>query len=269
MVRVAPWVRWVEVPVDDHGKFFYENPAAQLKALGVTEELWLYQYLSSHPDRTNKSHFAQFKFDQYKYAAAGVPFGKKWELSECLELDPAAQDQLYAQEVKSDRYMVYQNHASDLSYDIDLSIVEDGVQCIELRELEGYSVFDWIKVINGAETIILIDSVFANLIDQLDLAPNADKYYMRKWNRRVDGNPVLIRDWTFVDIEDPAGIQVRSLADTGLGDPAARPTESSAEPARSQPLGSGNPGQTFSPYGKTANTMNAAQRLQQQLGLKR
>ena len=268
MIRVAPWVRWVEVPVDPDGKFFYENPAAQLKALGVTEELWLYQYLSSHPDRTNKSHFAQFKFDQYKYAAAGVPFGKKWELAECLELDPAAQDRLYAQEVKQDRYMVYQNHASDMSYDIDLSIVDEGVQCIELRELEGYSVFDWIKVINGAETVILIDSVFANLIDQLDLCPAADKYYMRKWNRRVDGNPVLIRDWTYVDIADPEGVRVQSLADTGLN-PEGQARAQAQNPPQQSGSPTGNAGQTYTPYGQTSNTLNAAQKLQQQLGLKR
>lgn len=264
MSRVAPWVRWISVPVDDRGDFFYTNPKAQLEALGVREELWLYQYLSSHPEKTNRSHFAQFKFDQYKYAAAGVPFSKKWELGECLELDPAAQDRLYKEEVRHERYMVYQNHASDMSYDIDLTIVEEGVQCIELREIEGYSVFDWIKIIDGAETVILIDSVFANLIDQLDLCPAADKYYMRKWNRRVDGNPVLIRDWTYVDIEDPAGIKVQSLADVGLGDPAAQ-----AEANRQNPPNPNGPGQTYTPYGSTNNTKNAAQKLQEQLGLRR
>lgn len=272
MVRVAPWVRWIEVPVDEYGQFFYENPHKQLVALGVTEELWLYQYLSSHPERTNKSYFAQFKFDQYKYAAAGVAFGKKWELAECLELDPAAQERLYQQEVKQDRYMVYQNHASDLSYDIDLSIVEEGVQCIELRELENYSVFDWIKIIDGAETVILIDSVFANLIDQLNLCPAADKYYMRKWNRRVDGNPVFIRDWTYVDIADPEGMKVQSLADTGLGDPAAQAQAQQQNPPQAssanKPNGMGA-GQTYTPYGSTDNTKNAAQKLQESLGLRR
>jgi hypothetical protein len=274
MVRVAPWVRWLSVPVDQYGQFFYENPHKQLQALGVTEELWLYQYLSSHPDRTNKSHFAQFKFDQYKYAAAEVPFRNKWQLAECLELDPAAQDSLYNTVVKQERYMVYQNHASDMSYDIDLSIIEPGVQCIELTELAGYSVFDWIKVLAGAETIILIDSVFANLIDQLDLNPAADKYYMRKWNRRVDGNPVLLGAWTFVDIADPEGMQVQSLADTGLKDPAAQaqaaqqnpPTKDKPEQAGRV---NGGAGQTYTPYGQTANTQNAAQRLQASLGLRR
>jgi len=271
MVRAAPWVRWMSVPVDEYGAFFYENPHKQLTAIGVTEELWLYQYLSSHPERTNKSHFAQFKFDQYKYAQAEVPFSHKWELAECIDRDPAAEKSLYNSVVTQERYMVYQGHASDMSYDIDLSIVEPGVQCIELRELEGYSVFDWLRVLEGAETMILIDSVFANLVDQLGLNPAADKYYMRKWNRRVDGNPVLLGNWTFVDIADPEGVQVRSLVDTGIPNPAAQATGDPAAQAlgsAEKPNGTGA-GQTYTPYGQTANTMNAAQKLQAALGLRK
>ena len=108
--------------------------------------------------------------------------------------------------------------------------------------------------------------MFANLIDQLDLAPNADKYYMRKWNRRVDGNPVLIRDWNYVDIADPEGVKVQSLADVGLGDPAAQAKAQEQNPPTKPKH---NAGETFTPYGQSSNTLNAAQRLQQQLGLKR
>jgi hypothetical protein len=276
MMQVAPWVTWYSVPVDDRGNFFYTTPHSILEANGVEEELWLYQYLSSHPDRTNKSHFAQFKFDQYKYAAAGVPFSKKWTLSECITRDPAVEERLYSEVVKQDRYMVYQGVASDLSYDIDLSIVDPAVQCIELEALEGYSVFDWLKVIEGAETIILIDSVFANLIDQLDLNPAADKYYMRKWNRRVDGNPVLMGNWTYVDIEDPANMQVQSLADVGLNkakDPAVQTKPTNPNPSNQ------SAGQTYTPFGQGAGVMptsflnstkkpNTAQSLLNSLGLK-
>ena len=275
MMRIAPWVKWLSVPVDPAGAFFYENPARQLKAIGVEEELWLYQYLSSHPENTNKSHFAQFKFDQYKYAQAGVPFGRKWELAECLQRDLDRESALYDQLVQKPRYMVYQQHASDLSYTIDLSIIDPEVQCIEITEVTD-SVFDWIKILEGAETMILIDSVVANLVDQLGLTEGKDCYYMRKWNRRVDGNPVFLGDWTFVDIADPEGVQVRSLADTGLNDSQAQQAALNHTPAEAQtprPQQAGNPrggsGQTYTPYGQTENTLNAAQKLQASLGLRR
>lgn len=263
MRRVAPWVKWLSVPVDSQGEFFYANPKAQLDALGVREELWLYQYLSSHPEKTNPSYFAQFKFDQYKYAMAGVPFEQKWTLGECIVRDPAAEDALYSKLVKQDRYMVYQGQASDLSYDIDLSIIDPAVQTIEITELTG-SIFDWLKILEGAETMIFIDSVFANLVDQLSLNPAADKYYMRKWNRRVDGNPVFLGAWTYVDIADPQGMQVQSLANTGL--PAAPPA-SKPDPAVQK--GGSSESQTYTPYGNSSNTLNAAQRLQASLGLRK
>lgn len=274
MTRVAPWVRWMSVPVDEAGRFFYENPARQLQAIGVTEELWLYQYLSSHPENTNKSHFAQFKFDQYKYAQAGVPFARKWELAECLERDLAREEALYNQLVQKPRYMVYQGVASDMTYDVDLSSIEPEVQCIEITAVTD-SIFDWIKILEGAETMILVDSVFANLVDQLGLTEGKDCYYMRKWNRRVDGNPVLLGDWTFVDIADPEGVQVRSLVDMGLQDMNARQAAEQQNPptptAGPQQAGkvNGGSGQTYTPYGQTNNTINAAQRLQQQLGLRK
>lgn len=263
MLAVAPWVKWLSVPVDPAGEFFYANPHQQLTALGVSEELWLYQYLSSHPERTNTSDFAQFKFDQYKYAAAGVAFGRKWTLGECIVRDPAAEDALYSKLVKQDRYMVYQGQASDLSYDIDLSIIDPAVQTIEITELTG-SIFDWLKILEGAETMIFIDSVFANLVDQLSLNPAADKYYMRKWNRRVDGNPVFLGAWTYVDIADPQGMQVQSLANTGL--PAAPPAR---DPDPAVQKGGSSGSQTYTPYGNSSNTLNAAQRLQASLGLRK
>jgi hypothetical protein len=212
---VAPWVKWLPVVTDQQGLFFLDTPVKLLAKEGITDWddiLYLYQYLSSVPDKTDPDLFSMMKFDQYKYANTGVAFKKKWELDQCIKRDAAREDTLYNKLVKQPRYMVYQNHASDVSYDIDLSAVDPELQRIEITA-QTDCIFDWCKLLDGAETVILIDSVFANLMDQLNLAPKADKYFMRKWNRKVDGNPVLLQEWSYLPVTAPEGTQVASLAD--------------------------------------------------------
>jgi hypothetical protein len=68
-------------------------------------------------------------------------------------------------------------------------------------------IFDWLGAIEGAESLVLIDSVFANLIDQLGLCKNSQLTYVRKWNRTVDGNPVLLGDWKYLPVGQPAGTE--------------------------------------------------------------
>lgn len=253
---VAPWVTWLSVPVDAQGEFFLNTPLERLASVGITEEddvLYLYQYLSSVPERTDPDLFAMMKFDQYKYAVAGVPFAKKWELASCITRDPAREQQLYDQLVTKPRYMVYQGKASDVQYEIDLSGIEADVQKIEITEATD-SVFDWLKILEGAETIVLIDSVFANLIDQLKICEATPKYFMRKWNRRVDGNPVLLGDWSYIPVEAPPGVQVQSLADVAgavAKQQAQPPARNPAVGAPNPQAGSGGSAQTYSPFGQT------------------
>jgi hypothetical protein len=211
----ASWVNWLPVPVDKVGYFFLDTPLKLLAEQGITEWddiLYLYQYLSSVPEKTDQDLFAMMKFDQYKYANTGVAFKKKWELNNCILRNEEREQALYDQLVKQPRYMVYQQKASDISYEFDLSEIDPDLQKIEITEVTD-NIFDWIKILDNAELLILIDSVFANLVDQLNLAPNSDKYFKRKWDRRVDGNPVLLQDWMYLPTEAPEGVQVSSLAD--------------------------------------------------------
>lgn len=213
--KTVPWINWLPVPVDKTGLFFYEVPRKLLESVGITDQediLYLYQYLSSHADLTDQDLFAMMKFDQYKYATAGVAFKRKWELDKCITRNPEREHQLYQQLVQQEKYVVYQQISSDVKYQIDLAAVDPSLQRIEITELTD-CIFDWLKIIEGAEMLILIDSVFANIVDQLNLCPDKDKYFLRKWNRRVDGNPVFLQDWMYLPVQPPAGEKVTSLTD--------------------------------------------------------
>lgn len=213
-IHTVPWINWIPVHTDPIGKYFLETPLKLLKEIGIEEDdtLYLYQYLNSVPEKTDPDLFAMMKFDQYKYAVAGLPFKLKWQLNSCINRNPQRELQLYNKLVKQSRYIVYQQKSSDVEYDWDLNWINPDLQKIEIQPATD-SIWDWLKILEHAEMLILIDSVYANIVDQLQLNPTAEKYFARKWNRSVDGNPVLLENWQWIEVHPPKGVKVTSLTD--------------------------------------------------------
>ena len=190
----VPWVHWVPVPHDPPGRYFYEVPVARLKNLGVTELLPLYQHLTGH-DFADERYFQFTKFDQYKYIRAGVPFLDKWRLGECIEWDTAAEDRVYAAVVKSDTpYVVVHLEGSDHRAAYDPAIIPAGWNTVEITEGITDSIFNWRRVIQGAEAVVMVDSVMANLVDQMGWG--SDRYFIQR--SHVGLTPVQGQHWIWL-----------------------------------------------------------------------
>ena len=78
VVNHVPWVKWIPVPVDPQGQFFYNAPMEKLRNFKCDEIIPLYQHLTGHTFSEEK-YFQFTSFDQYKYIRAGVPFLEKWQ----------------------------------------------------------------------------------------------------------------------------------------------------------------------------------------------
>lgn len=194
MTRAAPWVTWIPLKTTRDGSFFYWHAEKNLKYRGCEEIVCLYQYLSNMPELSDPDLFPILKFDQYKYAVAGVPFKNKLRLGECITRDPVAEARVYSKVVKQDRYIVVHTAGSDLTLKLDWSDAEaQGYQVVEIREGVTDNAFDWLKVIEGAESLYLIDSCFANMVDCLDI--HRDKWFIRR--SKMDLTPVLLSDWNY------------------------------------------------------------------------
>ena len=76
--ETAPQVNFLSVTQDDRGQA-YDTPMQMLREQNCGQIFCLYSYLEKH-DVTNKSLACSLKFDEYKYAIAGVPFERKWKL---------------------------------------------------------------------------------------------------------------------------------------------------------------------------------------------
>ncbi len=197
MTQCAPWVTWIPLKTTRDGSFFYFHAMNNLKYRECDEIICLYQFLSNMPELSDPDLFPILKFDQYKYAVAGVPFKHKQRLAECITRDPVVEESLYNRVVQNPKYIVVHTAGSDKSLNLDWSDAEQqGYQVVHIQEGLTDNAVDWLKVIEGAESLYLIDSCFANLVDGLDL--HRDKWFIRR--SKMDLTPVLLSDWQYFPV---------------------------------------------------------------------
>ncbi len=194
MTACAPWVSWIPLKTTRDGSFFYFHAYNNLKYRDCEDIVCLYQFLSNMPELSDPDLFPILKFDQYKYAVAGVPFKNKQRLGECITRDPVAEAALYKKVVKGGPYIVVHDQGSDVKINLDWSDAEaQGYQVVKIQEGTTDNLVNWLSVIEGAETLYLIDSVFSNIVDGLDI--HRDKWFIRR--SKMDLTPVLLSDWNY------------------------------------------------------------------------
>lgn len=196
MTACAPWVKWIRMKTDSRGEFFWSSAKKALKYIVAEEDhICLYQFLSGGLHTSDPDIFPILKFDQYKYAAAGVPFLEKWRLGHCLVRDPVEEDRVYNAVVKNPRYIVAHLEGSDRRVELDFREArQQGYQVVEIREGITLNATAWLKVIEGAECLYMIDSCYSNLVDQL--GTRVEKTFIRR--SKMDLTPVLGGEWSYM-----------------------------------------------------------------------
>jgi hypothetical protein len=188
----APWVNWIPVPLDT-GAFFYDSPMKLLDQYECDETIVLYQALTGHKFH-EVPYFQHTKFDQYKYIVSNVPFLEKWKLSECITRNPEREQALYDKLVTNENYVVMHLEGSDHRADFDTSMIPSDWQIIEISE-QTDCIFDWLTILEKAQSLVMVDSVFANLIDQLNIGD--DRYFIPR--SHIGLTPVLGQHWTWLE----------------------------------------------------------------------
>lgn len=202
LARATPQVHWLPVDGslrDRHpGRFFFEDPKALLEQAGCDRVFVLYHKLSLPGVNVVDRGLAQsLKFDEYKYAITGVPFSRKWtlEINRDLERETALFDSLGI----TGPYICVHRQGHDHKF--EFALPEDWLrdyQIVELGPLTD-SPFDWIYTLEGAAKLLLLDSCFSNLVEQLNL-PNEKYLVLRSY---VEATPVMKNGWQFVPIGQP------------------------------------------------------------------
>jgi hypothetical protein len=163
------------------------TPMRLLKAQSCDKIIPLYSYLSG-TTVPNQAFSRSLKFDEYKYAVAGVPFAEKWNLQ--FKRDHAREKALFDRVVKQEHYIVRQLIGSNCAATAPVPTEFSSYQVIDIIELTD-NIFDWLLVLEKAGLLILVDSCYANLIDQLNLSVQK-KFLLRS---EIHFTPVFRGAW--------------------------------------------------------------------------
>ena len=110
---------------------------------------------------------SKLNWDEYRYKLAEVPFDEKWNL--VINRNKERELRLYDTVVKQDKYIVAHTQASAVRRTIELSQeILSEYQVVNLTQITD-NIFDWTMVLEKAAKLILIDSCFANLVEQLGI----------------------------------------------------------------------------------------------------
>jgi hypothetical protein len=195
--EAAPYVDFLPVDIKltgvSNGVYFVEAPKAMLAAVHCEQVHVLYSFLGAYPlEHRNFAH--SLKFDEYKYAVTGVPFREKWNLQ--LTENTGRQADLRRQLQLPDDYIVVHEEGgpgSNFHRAIQLTPEHQRERRIVKIQPLTASPFDWIDVFRGAAEIHVVDSLHANLIEQLRL-PVRKTLYLRS---EVRLTPVFSDGWQF------------------------------------------------------------------------
>lgn len=192
MQPVAPWINWIPIKTD-RGSFFYDVPLQRLRNFKCDEIVCLYQALTGHKFH-EEPYFQHTKFDQYKYIQAGVPFLEKWRLADCITRNPEREQALYDRMVQNPNYVVVHLEGSDHTARWDATMVPADWQVLYISP-ETNCIWDWLKILEGAQSIVCVDSVYANIVDQLNIGD--DRYFIAR--SHIGLTPVQGQHWTWLE----------------------------------------------------------------------
>ncbi len=127
-------------------------------------------------------------FDKFKYNICNVPFEEKWNLSFKRVLEQ--EELVYKETVQNKDYNIMGLTHSRGRVNV---VFESKYSNIEVNQ--NYNFFSWLKVLENAKNIILVDSAMANFVEQLNL-PNK-KILITKPNQP---RPYFKNEWVIKNI---------------------------------------------------------------------
>jgi hypothetical protein len=150
----------------------------------------------------SKKYLEQDKhsFDEFRYHLANVPFENKWTLN--IKRVAKRENILYNKlNIKNEKYCLYEDQSSDIKINMKIDTSEYSGKIIKISPVTD-CVFDWLMLIERSDMVLLIESCFTNLIDQLQLSNRKQFLFLKSGyystllqDSRPKGLPILRNEW--------------------------------------------------------------------------
>ncbi len=175
-------------------EYFVDMPRRILTHLGCEQVHTLYSFLTGFDFGHNDLSEA-VSFDAYKYAVAGVPFSQKWNLK--IRRNILREAELFRQLKLSptEDYVVCHEQGTVYSHNFTEGCEKfaPNKRVVRISPLTS-NFFDWLGVIENCGGFFTVNSVYSNLVDQMN--PPCEKYIKVQTTARW--TPVLASGWIYL-----------------------------------------------------------------------
>src|ERR1035437_4308411 len=139
-------------------------------------------FIINHNDK--KWAKIDLSFDAFKYSLAGLDISEKFKLK--INRNYKKESELVDMLVKEPFYFVH-DVGSNYNYDFKLDFT-----VIKYRHIDGFTMIDWLGIVEKAEKCFFVDSSFLNLVNGLGLV-KGKRFFKRKSGPKF--TRILDDDW--------------------------------------------------------------------------
>lgn len=121
-------------------------------------------------------------FDIWKYNKAKLEYQKKYSLCYFIERNFEKEKELMKLKGinRNDNYIVVHedgSHGRHFNFNKIIGEMSNHYGIVRLDKVEGYNIFDWLSILQGAFQIYCVDSCFSNLVDQYGIIPRGGRFF--------------------------------------------------------------------------------------------
>lgn len=185
--EVVEYVKFIPVTND-----VYRCVEHAKATLSFIKDIKIFDIAATFPGSTSTQEYVAVgdgkgdeTFDMFKYRICEVPFEQKWNLM--FNRNTEDEDLIYNKYVTTDKYNIVNLLHSKGKENFK---IQSKYPSIEVNT--DHNFFSWLKVLENANNIVLVDSAMSNLVEQCNLnnkktliiKPNQPlPYFKNEWNK--------------------------------------------------------------------------------------